>query len=328
MDRIKKAELHLHLDGSLRPETVKELAVKRNILPENISINDVQKLLTVSISNTDLIHYLKKFDLPVELLQDKDSLKRVAYELAEDLSNEDYIYAEVRVAPIQHLHKGLAPVQVVESILEGFKLAEEKYNIKINLLLCAMRHITPEENRFLIELAYNFRNRGVVGLDLAGDEAGYPPTIFKNFFKEAQNKGIPFTIHAGEARGSQSVIDAINLGASRLGHGIRAFEDKKAIQLIKEKEICLECCPISNYNTKAIDDFYKYPIIEYLDQGLAVTLNTDNRTVSNTNYVKEIDFLKHYVNISEDQIKTMNTNAIKHAFISEELKEKLLREID
>lgn len=327
MSRIKKAELHLHLDGSLRPETVKELAIKRNILPDSISIDDVKKLLTVNSSNPDLVQYLKKFDLPVELLQDKKSLKRVAYELAEDLANEDYIYAEVRVAPIQHLNKGLAPVQVVESILEGFNKAEEKYKIKVNLLLCAMRHLSPEKNRFLLDLAYNFRDRGVVGLDLAGDEAGYPPTIFKSFFKEAQNRGIKFTIHAGEARGAESVIKAINLGAYRLGHGIRSFEDDEAIELIKKNDICLECCPISNYNTKAIDDFYKYPILDFLEAGIAATLNTDNRTVSNTNYLKEIDFLKHYTNINEEHIKQLNINAIKHAFISEELKEKLLKEI-
>lgn len=323
----KKVELHIHLDGSLRPETVLELGIRYNIIPEHFTLTDIKDLITVDNNNTDLVGYLKRFNLPIEILQTSESLERAAYELVEDLAKENTIYTEIRVAPIQHLKSGLTPEQVVDSILKGFKKAESKYNITANLLLCAMRHLPPNENSFLIDLADNYRNKGVVGLDLAGDEAGFPPSIFRNFFRKAKDLGIPFTIHAGEARGAESISEAIRIGASRLGHGIRAFEDKNAMKLIAARNICLECCPVSNFDTKAIEDFYDYPIIEYLKMGLDVTLNSDNRTVSNTTYEKEIELLQHYINIENKNIEQMNINAIKHAFIPETLKERLLNEI-
>lgn len=323
----KKAELHLHLDGSLRPETVKELAVDQGIFSEDITLDSVKKHLIADRDNPDLVHYLKKFDLPIEILQDRNSLSRVAFELGEDLSNDSTIYAEVRVAPIQHIKGGLSVDEVVEAILEGLKRAEKLYGITLRLLLCAMRHQTPEQNDFLVELADKFRKDGVVGIDLAGNEGGFPPELFEKFFEKVRSKGIPFTIHAGEARGPESIKTAINMGASRVGHGIRAFEDPEVLKLIKDRDICLECCPISNYNTKAIEDFSNYPIIQYLDMGVSVTLNTDNRTVSDTNYDREVQFLREYLKLSEEQIERMNINAINHAFISDSLKTKLLEEI-
>lgn len=323
----KRVELHIHLDGSLRPETVLELGIRYNIIPEHFTLTDVMNLLTVDSNNTDLVSYLKRFNLPIEILQTTEAIERAAYELVEDLAKENTIYAEIRVAPIQHLRSGLTPEQVVDSILTGFHKAEAKFNIKANLLLCAMRHLPPGENRFLIDLAHNYRNKGVVGLDLAGDEAGYPPSIFRDFFRKAKELGIPFTIHAGEARGADSISEAISIGASRLGHGIRAYEDKNVLELIAAHNICLECCPVSNFDTNAIKDFYNYPIIKYLEKGLDVTLNSDNRTVSNTSYKKEVELLQHYINIKNEHIKQMNINAIKHAFIPETLKERLLNEI-
>lgn len=327
MEPYKKVELHLHLDGSLRPETVLELGIKNGLIPKETDIKEIKKQLTVAKDNSSLVDYLKRFDLPIKILQSKEALERAAFELAEDLASENTIYAEIRVAPIQHLKEGLTPDDVVEAILKGFNVAKKCYSIEINLLLCAMRHLTPEKNEFLIDLTQKYRERGVVGLDLAGDEAGYPPTLFREFFKKAKEENIPFTIHAGEARGPKSILEAIEMGASRLGHGIRAYEESEVVELIKEKNICLECCPVSNFNTKAIENFYSYPIVDYLKREVAVTLNSDNRTVSNTNYDKEIDMLKHYIDIDKKHIKQMNINAINHAFIPNRLKERLLEEI-
>lgn len=321
-----KVELHLHLDGSLRPETVHDLLREQS--DTNIGIDEVRKRLTISDSDITLVDYLKKFDLPIMLLQTKESLKRASFELVEDLASENTIYAEIRVAPIQHIEKGLTPEEVVSSILEGINKVTEKNNITIGLLLCAMRNRPPEESDFLIELASKFRNKGVVGLDLAGDEAGYPATLFKDFFNKAKSNKIPFTIHAGEAKGPESITEAINLGAMRIGHGIRAYESEEVMNIIVKKGICLECCPISNRDTHAITDFKKYPILYYLKRGIAVTLNSDNRTVSNTNYNKEVEFLKKYLPLEHKHIKEFNLNAIKHSFISDKIKKELISKLN
>lgn len=315
---MKKVELHLHLDGSLRVNTVNDL------LEKQLEKTQLIKALSVSKDDKTLVDYLKKFDLPIEILQTVENLERVAFELVEDLAKEDTIYAEIRVAPIQHIKKGLDPKQIITAILSGFNRAMENYPIDVNLLLCAMRHLPPKENNYLLDMAEVFRGQGVVGLDLAGDEAGFPVTLFSDFFTEAKKRNIPFTIHAGEARGPESVIEAINLGASRLGHGIRAYENEEAMALIKDKNICLECCPKSNFDTNAIDDFSTYPIKLYLKKGIAVTLNSDNRTVSDTTFSNEIDFLRKYIILENKDIKRLNLNALQHAFISQDQKDKLI----
>lgn len=327
MEDIKKVELHIHLDGSLRLETIIELALKEKLISSKMSTLDIYNKVSISENDKTLVDYLKKFDLPIAILQTEESLERVTFELIEDLARENTIYAEIRVAPIQHTKKGLKPTQIVESILKGITRAQSRYNIQTNLLLCAMRHLPETENMFLVDLAKMYKNRGVVGLDLAGDEAGYAVTLFRNFFKKAKKNNIPFTIHAGEARGSQSIIDSINLGASRLGHGIRAFENSEVLKLIKENNICLECCPKSNMDTNVIPVFTNYPLLNYLNSGINVTLNTDNRTVSNTNYNKEIILIKKYFEITETNILQFNINAINHAFISQNKKDKLLEKL-
>lgn len=322
----QKVELHLHLDGSVRPETA--LSFINDNEGRKYELDEVTGMLTVSDNEKSLVDYLKKFDLPIKLLQTEKRLERVSYELVEDLAAENTIYAEIRVAPIQHLKKNLSPAQVVESILAGIKRATKKYDIKIGLLLCAMRSLPLSDNYFLIDLAEKYKERGVVGLDLAGDESGYPAYLFKDFFNKAMEKSIPFTIHAGEAKGPDSIIEAIELGASRIGHGIRAYEREEVMDLILERDICLECCPISNRDTKAIRDFSNYPILRYLSKGIAATLNSDNRTVSDTNYDKEVEFLKKYLPITESDIRVLNINAVKHSFTTDENKRELLLKLN
>lgn len=325
MNKTSKVELHLHLDGSIRPETALELGKKYNIISQETTIKEIQLMLSVN-KEADLKEYLKAFDLPIEIMQYKSAIERISYELVEDLYNDGTIYAEIRVAPIQHLKKGLNSSEVVESILKGFNRAQNSYPIKVNLLLCVMRHLSPMDNMFLLDLVNNFRNKGVVGLDLAGNEADFPASNFKKLFNQAKKSNIPFTIHAGEALGPASVWEAINIGASRIGHGVRSYEDADLLNEILNKKIHLELCPISNRDTGAIQDFKHYPIIDYLNKGISVSLNTDNRTVSNTTYNKEIDFLRNYMDITPNHIKQFNMNAINSAFISDKEK-KYLQEL-
>ncbi len=323
----KKAELHLHLDGSLRPESVIDIAKLENIEIPTYDTDELVEYLRVDRENKDLVEYLKKFDIPCKVMQSSYSLERTAYELAEDLAREGYVYAEVRFAPHLHIKGGLKLEEVVEAVLEGFKRAMERYDISCNLLLCILRHRPIESGRDVLELAKRYSNRGVVGIDLAGDEKSYPASLFEETFREAREAGIPFTIHAGEALGSESVWEAIKLGASRIGHGIRAYEDEELMEYLRDNEIYLECCPISNYQTRALEDFKSYPLKAYLDYGLKVCLNTDNKTVSNTNYNKEIEFLEEYTPLTEEDICRMSENAIRGAFISNEEKERLLKKL-
>lgn len=325
---LKKVELHLHLDGSLRPETVLEIAKKDGIKLPTQSLDELKNYLKVREDNKDLVEYLKKFDLPLLVMQSAENLKRVTFELLEDLAKENYIYAEIRFAPHFHMNKGLSLDEIVESIRAGILLAEEKYKIKANLLLCIMRHLSEEKGFEIVELAKKNLGNKVVGIDLAGDEFNYSVMLFKKVFEKAKQLNIPFTIHSGEARGAESIYEALSIGAMRLGHGIRAYEDEKLLEILKEKKITLECCPISNMNTQVFRDFSIYPLKKYIDNGVKATINTDNRTVSDTNYQKEIEFLDRYTPLTIEEIKLSNLNAVEGAFISKTEKEELIKRLN
>lgn len=306
---MKKIELHVHLDGSVRPKTVSELL--------NYDIKDVKNKMMVTSDTKDLTEYLTKFDLPIKTMQTKDNLKRIARELALDLKDDDVIYAEVRFAPILHTKEGLSLDEVVSSVLEGIKSVNE---IKINLILCMMRGFSYEDNLKTIMVTKKFLNKGVVGLDLAGDEKKYQTINYKDLFMIAKDNNIPFTIHAGEADTSKSVLDAINFGAKRIGHGIAIVNDDKVLNKVKEKNISLEVCPTSNVDTKAVLSYEKHPIKDLFLKGVKVTVNTDDRTVSNITLSKEYEKLKEYFNFSDEEFLQMNLNAISSSFMNEDEK--------
>lgn len=306
---MKKIELHVHLDGSVRPKTVSELL--------NYDIKDVKNKMMVTSDTKDLTEYLTKFDLPIKAMQTKDNLKRIARELALDLKDDDVIYAEVRFAPILHTKEGLSLDEVVSSVLEGIKSVNE---IKVNLILCMMRGFSYEDNLKTIMVTKKFLNKGVVGLDLAGDEKKYQTINYKDLFMIAKDNNIPFTIHAGEADTSKSVLDAINFGAKRIGHGIAIVNDDKVLNKVKEKNISLEVCPTSNVDTKAVLSYEKHPIKDLFLKGVKVTVNTDDRTVSNITLSKEYEKLKEYFNFSDEEFLQMNLNAISSSFMNEDEK--------
>lgn len=306
---MKKIELHVHLDGSVRPKTVSELL--------NYDIKDVKSKMMVTSDTKDLTEYLTKFDLPIKAMQTKDNLKRIAKELALDLKDDDVIYAEVRFAPILHTKEGLSLDEVVSSVLEGIKSVNE---IKINLILCMMRGFSYEDNLKTIMVAKKFLNKGVVGLDLAGDEKKYKTINYKDLFMIAKDNNIPFTIHAGEADTSKSVLDAINFGAKRIGHGIAIVNDEKILNLVKEKNVFLEVCPTSNVDTKAVLSYEKHPIKDLFLKGIKVTINTDDRTVSNITLSKEYEKLKACFDFNDEELLEMNINAISSSFMNEDEK--------
>lgn len=307
---MKKIILHLHLDGSLRPQTVYEWLNEKGI---EITLGDVKSKLSVTKYCKNLNEYLEKFSLPIEFLQSEDKIERATYELFEDLSKQNVIYAEIRFAPCQHLKKGLSYEQVVESAISGMQKAKQKFNIDGNLILCCMRgDNNKEQNINTIKIAKKYLDKGVCAVDLAGAEAIFHTENFNDIFKLARELNIPFTIHAGEAAGPESMKKAIEFGAQRIGHGIRCIEDKSLMQEIKDKKITLEICPTSNIQTHAFEG--KHPLEEIYNSGISVTINTDNDTVSNTNIEREYIWVLENTILTYDDLIIMNINAAKASF--------------
>lgn len=314
IEKLPKVELHIHLDGSIRPSTAAYLL--------NKSIEDVSNNMIASDKCEDLNEYLTKFDYPEKILQTKENLERVAYELALDLKKDNVIYAEIRFAPLKHIKEGLTLDSVVDSVLDGLS----KVNIKTNLILCMMRNDTYSDNLKVIELASKYLNKGVCGIDLAGAEALYKTSSFKELFVMAKKYNIPFTIHSGEADGYDSILATINFGATRIGHGIRAIEYDDLINLIIDNNILLEVCPTSNVQTNAVDKYTDHPIKKLIDKGVNVSINTDNRTVSNISLNLEYKKLQECFGFTKELFIKTNLNAIEHAFVSLDEKAKLKKE--
>ena len=303
---MPKILLHIHLDGSIRVATANELMGK-----------DVGNLLSVQENLTSLEEYLTKFKIPIQLMQNAKTIERVSFELAEDLKNDNIIYAEIRFAPLLHTEKGMLAEEVVDSVIRGIMKVKD---IKINLILCMMRHMSDSENIKVIELATKYKE--VVAIDLAGDEANFKTKNFEKLFQIAKEKNVPFTIHSGEADGEESIRAAIRSGAKRLGHGVRCIENKELLEKIIEENITLEICPTSNVQTGVITDYKEHPVKKLYDAGALVTINTDNNTVSNIKLSQEYELLAETFGFDEKDFKQFNINAINASFMNEEEKKK------
>lgn len=305
---MKKVELHLHLDGSCNVELASKI-VGRDVHNDLISSNA-----------ESLADYLTKFELPIKLLQDLVNIEEFSYLLGKELEKDGVIYAEVRFCPLFHIEK-YSIDEVAEAIIRGFRRID---TVKVNLIFCMMRNFSIEENRKIIRLTKHFLGKGVVAIDLAGDEKQFKTSDFEELFEEIRLEKIPFTIHAGEADSWESVLSAIEFGTSRIGHGIRSIESDEVLRNLIEKRITLEVCPTSNIDTRAVLSIQEHPIKKLVDAGVCVTINTDNRTVSNTTLSKEYDILCRQFHFTDEDFLQFNLNAINAAFISEEEK-KLLR---
>ncbi|MGL6108250.1 adenosine deaminase [Romboutsia sp.] len=321
MRKLPKIELHCHLDGSVRPSTVLDIIKKENMDIAVDSLEEIKALLQVPQSCTSLNEYLKRFELPNNVMQSKENLERVAFELLEDAANENVKYIEVRFAPQLHVQKGLNFKEIIQGVIEGIRRAEELYEIKGNIILSCMRSSDVEDGLKVVEAGKEYLNKGVVAIDLAGvEEEGFSHK-FKPIIDKAKEYGYRVTIHAGEAASGKNVIEAINiLGAERIGHGVRIKDMDEAYELVKEKNITLEMCPTSNIQTKAIVNFEEYPFYDFYDDGINVTLNTDNRTVSNIDLTNEINLVLNKDNFTIKDYKKMYLNTIEVIFAKNEVK--------
>lgn len=315
MDKL--IELHLHLDGSLRPETVWELAKEQNIkLPAN-TVDEVRDQMQVPEDCRTLEEYLTRFDLPLLVLQTREALERAAFELTEDLAKEWVTYAEIRFAPQLSIKGGMTQEQAVEAAIEGVKRGMEQYpSIRVGLILCCMRGEDNEEwNLQTVEAAKKYLGDVVCAVDIAGAESLYPTERFAPVFEKVREYGLPSTIHAGEAAGPESMKTALAFGAKRIGHGVAAVEDPELVRRLIEEQITLEVCVTSNYQTKVVPSIEAHPIRRLFNAGVRVTVNSDNRTVSNTNIRKELDILRNVFGFKEQEIEKMEEYAWEARFL-------------
>ncbi|MGM0470953.1 MAG: adenosine deaminase [Bacillota bacterium] len=324
--KLPKVELHLHLDGSLRVKTVRQLSQKLELDLPVTSKESLADYLQVSGQCADLGNYLEKFELPIKLMQTPEAISRIAYELVEDLAAENVRYAEIRFAPLL-LTEQLSAFEVVEAALDGLKRGEKEFGVIANLILCCMRDQDPSKSIEVTQLAIDYLDAGVVGIDLAGDEDNFPPEEHEQAFQLAKGAGLNRTVHAGEAAGATSVKKAIDyLSAQRIGHGIRTIEDREVLAEVVEEEIPLEICPTSNLQTKVISDLESAPIRDYYELGIPITINTDNRTVSNTTLSQEYVKLHRQLDFSLAEIKELIINGLQAGFIEQSEKERLVAE--
>lgn len=315
-------DLHCHLDGCITVEIAKKLAEIQNIILPAKNDDELLEKLSVSPNCRNLNDFLKCFDLPGSLLQTKESISLAVKLVQENLKNQGLIYLELRFAPQKHCEKGLSQEEVILAALEGLKQSD----LHTNLILCLMRGSdNKKENLETIELAkkYLVEDEGIVALDLAGAESIFETSNFEQEFLLAKKWNIPFTIHAGEASGSESVKKALEFGAKRIGHGIRSFENPEVMNYIIKNEIPLEMCPTSNYQTKVIEDMKKYPLVDFIKKGVKVTINTDDMAICRTNLKNEFNYIEKMYRITKDDEKKLLLNAADAAFCSKNYKSKM-----
>jgi adenosine deaminase len=328
IEKLPKTDLHVHLDGSLRLDTIIELARSQQVKLPTEDREGLFKLIYAGEVCRSLDDYLKAFDITLSVMQTWESLERTAFELAEDAWKEGVRYIEVRYAPMLHTRGGLSLTQVVEAVLKGLRQAKRRYGIRYGLILCGIRSMSAESSLRMAELAVAFKHRGVVGFDLAGSEVNNPAREHQRAFQLILDNNINCTAHAGEAYGPDSIAQAIHkCGAHRVGHGTRLREDGDLLNYVNDHRIPLEVCVSSNLQTKAAPSWEAHPVDFYVDYGLRVTINTDNRLITDTTVSRELWLCHQHYGWSLDQIKEIVVAGFKSAFLPYREKADFLREI-
>lgn len=311
--KMPKIELHCHLDGSLSKDFI-EKRLGRKVSERELRVTD---------DCSSLVEYLEKFDLPLACLKDEEGLAEAGYDVLRTMSMENVIYAEIRFAPLLSVTESMDIERVISSLLKGLEKGKQDFGVEYNVIVCAMRHHNMEQNYEMIKSASKFLGKGVCAADLAGAEAQYPMSEFMELFERTRELGMPFTIHAGECGNAENISDALKVGAKRIGHGIAMKGRMDIREVVRRSGVGIEMCPISNLQTKAIKSVEEYPMRKFFDEGLLVTVNTDNRTVSNTSITKELNFIQRTYEISDDEIRRMMNNAVDVAFVNDEMRERL-----
>jgi adenosine deaminase len=325
---LPKPELHVHLDGSLRPSTMLELARERDIpLPADDEAGLRERLVASDAGSLE--DYLTAFDATLSVMQDAEAIDRIAFELGEDHARENVRYAEVRFCPLLNTHGGLRPDQVLEAALAGLGRADTTYGTRSAVIVCALRHLPPSTSVSLAELAVHYREHGVCGFDLAGAEAGHPVRAHAEAFALAHTHALPITIHAGEAFGPESIRQALEKGhASRIGHGTRLGDDPDLLEHVRDAGVTLEVCLTSNVQTRAVSSYEVHPLRSYYDAGVSVVLSTDNRLVSGVTLTDEYGHARDALGFSWDELVSLARNGFSRAFAAPEVRAALVGTLD
>ena len=313
LKNLPKVELHCHLDGSLSREFI-QTRLGRAVQQEELSVSE---------NCSSLAEYLEKFALPGQCIMDAKGLAAAGYDVLRSMSQENVCYAEIRFAPLLSETAGMNCRDVIEALLKGLEQGRKDFGVEFGVITCAMRHHSQEDNSRMLKTAREYLGYGVCAADLAGAEAAYPMSQFMELFAKARRMELPFTIHAGECGSVQNIMDAVKVGAGRIGHGIAMGGYFNLQKELAKSGIGIEMCPISNLQTKAVQSTAQYPIQEFLNAGLKVSVNTDNRTVSNTTLTKELLFIQNTYKITDEEISVLMKNAVDTAFAREEIKDRI-----
>ena len=329
VQRLPKTDIHCHLDGCLRPRTMLELAAEQKVRLPTRNLAELTRVLHAGRRTRSLADYLKIFDLTLSVLQDRDALYRVAYELAEDAAAENIRHLEVRYSPILHRKKRLTFEQIVDPVIAGLADAGKKYKMTTGVIICGIRSLDPKYSLALAELAVAYKGRGVLAFDLAGQEKDYPAKAHRAAFQLILKNNINSTVHAGEAFGPASIAQALHYcGAHRIGHGTLLLEDRDLMRYVNDHRIPLEVCLSSNIQTRAVKSIKEHPFHFYFEHGLRVTLNTDSRLISATTVSKEISLAVRAFRLSPYEVKRIIINGFKSAFLPYAQKARVLREVN
>ena len=327
-----KVDLHLHLDGSMLPESAWEMAAERGISLPADTLEEFRHFIVVTADCRSVNEYLKRFEMPLQILQDRAALERTSYELVQLLAGQGLRYAEIRFAPQLHLRKDLTQRDAVEAVLSGVKKAMKDYpSIDIGVILCAMcigdYRINMDANLQTVREAAQALSEGVVAVDLAGAEGVTPLSGFAPVFELARELGVPFTCHAGDSQGPETVLDALNFGTKRIGHGHHIFEDRELCARAIRDGVTLEVCPTSNIQCSTRPSYEEHPLKKLIDMGVSCTINTDNMILSDIDLDKEYDRCIEHIGLSVQDIIRCNINSVKASFMASEKKLPLILEL-
>jgi adenosine deaminase len=322
--RLPKAELHCHLDGSLRPETLLELALEYRVPVPRDSVDALRDYMRVDDARS-LEDYLARFDVTLSVMQTADALERIAYELSMDAMRDGVRYIEVRYAPVLNVRGGLSLGEALEAPLRGLERARAEGGATARVIVCGLRHQPPEVSLELARLAVAYKERGVVGFDLAGGELGNPASLHARAFAYAREHDLACTCHAGEGADAASVREAVHVcGANRIGHATRLIEDASLTQYVNDRRIALEICLTSNVQTRAVESYEQHPLRTYYDRGMNVVLNTDNRLMSGTTLTDEYLHAARHLEFTFDELAEIAMNGFASAFLPWEERERMI----
>lgn len=326
LKELAKAELHCHLDGSLSLPAIRKLANMADIILPS-SDKELRTYVIAPAQTESLVDYLKTFEFIRPLLQTKEALRFAAYDVARQAALENVIYIEIRFAPELSMDKGLTASDTVLAVLEGLADAQKEFNIVARALVCGMRQSSHKTTKDIIKHIVDLAPKGLVGFDFAGDEFSYPTDSLVDLIQEVKRSGYPMTLHAGECGCAKHIADSLNLGIKRMGHVTALTGQRDLIKRFVEEDAVAEMCLTSNLQTKAASSIQSFPYQELYDAGGKITINTDNRTVSDTNLTKEYSLFVTYFGTKIEDFLVFNQNAVKASFTSDSEKDTLLHKL-